>query len=84
MTQKITVKLTPGAKKNEIGDWEEDLFGDKTLKVYVTTIPENGKANKSMIDLLSKTWKIPKTSISIIRGATSRVKILEIPKETTF
>lgn len=75
---KIIVKLTPGAKKNEILGWEEDLLGERTLKVHVTAIPEKGKANKALIALLSKEWKIPKTSIRIIRGETSRVKILEI------
>ncbi len=84
MSKKITIKLTPGAKKNEIQGWEEDLFGDKTLKVSVTGIPEKGKANKALIDLLAKEWKIPKSSIKIVRGETSRVKILEVPETVTF
>ncbi len=78
MMETITVKLTPGAKKNEIQGWEEDLFGEKTLKVCVTAIPEKGKANAALIKLLSKEWKIPKSAISIIRGETSRVKVLEV------
>jgi len=77
-TQKITIRLTPNAKQNKILGWEEDLFGEKTLKVQVTAIPEKGKANKALITLLSKEWKIPKSAISIIRGETSRTKILEI------
>ena len=76
--QTITVKLTPGAKQNKVIGWEEDLFGDRTLKVQVTAIPEKGKANKALIALLSKHWKVPKSSITIIRGETSRIKILEI------
>ena len=76
--QTITVKLTPGAKQNKVIGWEEDLFGNRTLKVQVTTIPKKGKANKALIALLSKHWKVPKSSITIIRGETSRIKILEI------
>ncbi len=76
--QTITVKLTPGAKQNKVIGWEEDLFGDRTLKVQVTAIPEKGKANKALIALLSKHWKVPKSSITIIRGETNRIKILEI------
>ena len=76
--QTITVKLTPGAKQNKVMGWEEDLFGDRTLKVQVTAIPEKGKANKALIALLSKHWKIPKSAITIIRGETSRTKILEV------
>ena len=75
---RITVKLTPGAKKNAVIGWEEDLFGDKILKIQVTTVPEKGKANKAMIALLSKEWKVPKSAIKIVRGETSRVKILEV------
>lgn len=76
--QKITVRLTPNAKKNEIIGWEEDLLGEKTLKVQVTAIPEKGKGNAALIKLLSKKWKIPKSAITIIRGETNRTKILEI------
>ncbi|MGN7437781.1 MAG: DUF167 domain-containing protein [Alcanivorax sp.] len=76
--QTITVKLTPGAKQNKVIGWEENLLGDRTLKVQVTAIPEIGKANKALIALLSKHWKVPKSSITIIRGETSRIKILEI------
>ncbi len=77
--QTITVKLTPGARQNKVMGWEEDLFGERTLKVQVTAIPEKGKANKALIALLSKHWKIPKSAITIIRGETNRTKILEIP-----
>jgi len=77
-TQTITIKLTPGARQNAIIGWEEDLFGERTLKVQVTEIPEKGKANKALIKLLSKEWKIPKGAITIKRGETSRTKILEV------
>lgn len=76
--QTITVKLNPGARQNKVMGWEEDLFGEQTLKVQVTTIPEKGKANKAMIALLSKHWKIPKSAITILRGQTNRIKILEV------
>lgn len=78
MSRTITVKLTPGAKRNEIQGWEEDLFGARTLKICVTAIPEKGKANAALIKLLAKEWGIPKSAITIIRGETSRVKVLEI------
>ena len=78
LQQTITVKLTPGARQNAIIGWEDDLFGERTLKVQVTEIPEKGKANKALIKLLSKEWKIAKSAITIIRGETSRTKILEI------
>ncbi len=80
-TQSITVKLTPAARQNKVMGWDEDLFGERTLKVCVTAIPEKGKANKAMIALLSKYWKIPKSAITVTRGATNRVKVLTIDGE---
>ncbi|MCB1782460.1 MAG: DUF167 domain-containing protein [Alphaproteobacteria bacterium] len=74
----VTVKLTPGAKKNEILGWDMDLSGERILKVQVTAVPEKGKANKALIALLSKEWRIAKSAISIVRGETSRVKVLEV------
>ncbi|MCB1559420.1 MAG: DUF167 domain-containing protein [Alphaproteobacteria bacterium] len=50
------------------------------LKVSVTAVPEKGKANQSLIKLLSKHWKIPKSEIEIIKGETERHKILSVPK----
>ena len=77
-TTEITVRLTPCAKQNAITGWEEDLFGERTLKVQVTVVPEKGKANKALIALLSKGWRIPKRAITIKRGDKSRTKTLEI------
>ncbi len=71
--KKITVRLTPNAKANKVIGWD-----DNVLKVQVTAIPEKGKANKALIALLSKHWKIPKSAISITRGETARIKTLEI------
>lgn len=77
-THRIVVKLTPGASKNEVIGWETDLFGEKRLKACVTAIPEKGKANKALIQLLSKHYGIAKSCFTIIRGETSREKTIEI------
>ena len=77
-TTQITIRLTPCAKQNAILGWEDDLFGERTLKVHVTVVPETGKANNALIALLSKAWRIPKSAIAIKRGDKSRTKTLEI------
>jgi len=48
------------------------------LKVSVTAAPEKGKANAALIALLSKALGVPKSSIEIVRGETSRIKTLRI------
>lgn len=77
-TTQITVKLTPKAAKNEIRGWEEDLFGERILKATVTTPPDKGKANKALIALLAKHYRMPKSAFTILRGETSRLKVIEI------
>jgi uncharacterized protein (TIGR00251 family) len=74
----ITVKLTPKASKNAVQGWAEDADGQKILKCSVTTVPEKGKANKALIELLAKHYKVAKSNINIVRGDTDRLKTIEI------
>ena len=61
------IKISPNSKKNEINE------GDFT-KIKITAQPIDGKANKALIEFLSKNFKIPKTSIKILKGETSKEK----------
>ena len=63
-----TIKISPNAKKNEIIKTENEV------KIKITAQPIDGKANKCLIEFLSKTFKIPKTSIHLIKGETSKEK----------
>ena len=47
------------------------------VKVKIREIPENGKANKAIIDLFSKTFKINKKNIDIIKGLKSSNKTIQ-------
>jgi len=55
-----------------------ELDKDNIIKVRIKEIPENGKANKAVIALFSRTFKIPKSNIKIIKGEKSKNKTLEI------
>lgn len=46
--------------------------------VRLTAPPEKGKANEQLIDAISEFLKVPRRKISIVRGAASREKTLEI------
>lgn len=72
----FTIRVTPKAKRECIKVVEEG--SPRVYKVYVTAVPEDGKANKAVIALLSKELKVAKSRISIKQGATSRDKIVEI------
>ena len=66
----LHIKISPNAKKNEIIKTEEGI------KIKITALPIDGKANKAVIEFLSKTLKIPKTYIQIIKGETSKEKTI--------
>lgn len=77
----VSVRLTPKASANRIQGIARDADGTAVLKVQVTAIPEAGKANEALVKLLAKTWKLPKTSLSVVSGATSRRKVVRIAGE---
>jgi uncharacterized protein YggU (UPF0235/DUF167 family) len=68
----IALRVTPKASRNAITRDGDDL------RIYVTTVPENGKANTAVIKLLAKALGIPKSSLTLIRGETSRDKVFQI------
>ena len=64
------IKISPNSKKNEIIKTETDI------KIKITAQPIDGKANKCLVEYLSKHLKIPKTSILILKGETSKEKTI--------
>lgn len=66
----INIKISPNAKKNEI------INESEITKIKITAQPIDGKANKALIEFLSKNFKIPKTSIKILKGETSKEKTI--------
>ena len=75
---KISIKVIPNAKQNEVVDDSVDLLGARILKIKVNQPPEDGKANKAVIEVLAEYFKVRKSAVSIIYGETSRNKIIEI------
>jgi len=74
----LSIKLTPNGGRDAIDGIETDAEGNAFLKARVSAVPEDGKANKALIALLSKKLRVPKSSISFISGETARKKILRI------
>ena len=74
----LSVRLTPKARQTAIGDIALDANGAASLRIAVTAPPEDGKANAAMIALLAKSWKLLKSRIKLVSGATSRNKKIRI------
>ena len=75
---RITVKLSPKASRNAIRGWADGPDGLRWLKCSVTAVPERGKANEALIELLAEYAGMPKGAFTLIRGDTDRIKIIEI------
>ncbi|USN96264.1 MAG: DUF167 domain-containing protein [Candidatus Nomurabacteria bacterium] len=73
---KITVTVKPGSKKGPLV--QPDLLGG--YLVYVREPAIEGKANRAVAEMLAKFFDIPKTKVILVRGATSKIKVFEIPE----
>jgi uncharacterized protein len=69
----FTVKVHPRAKKNaitgEVGD---------ALKLALTSPPVDGKANAACIEFFAKLLNLPRSSVTIAAGQTSRNKVIRV------
>lgn len=70
---KIFVKAKPRAKKEKVEKIDNTHF-----LIYTKAIPEKGKANEAIINLLANYFNISKSRIKIIFGQSSKQKIIEI------
>lgn len=78
---RISVRLNPGAGRTGIDGLAERAGGHIALKARVTAAPEKGKANDALLKLLSKTWGIPKSRMTVVAGRTDRNKIIHVDGE---
>jgi uncharacterized protein (TIGR00251 family) len=69
----FAVKVHPRAKKNAI----TGELGD-ALKVSLTTPPVEGRANEACIEFFAKLLKVPRSSVTIASGQTSRNKVIRV------
>ncbi len=69
----FAVKVHPRAKKNaitgEVGD---------ALKIALTAPPVDGKANRACVEFFAKLLKVPRSSVTIASGQTSRNKVIRV------
>lgn len=66
----LEVKVKPNSSKQELIS-----LGEGKYELYIKSPPENNKANLELIKVMSKHFK---KEIKILRGKTSRSKIIEV------
>lgn len=69
----FAVRVHPRAKKDGISG----TMGD-ALKLSLTSPPVDGRANQACIEFFAKLFKVPRTSVTIAAGETSRNKVIRI------
>ncbi|WP_459253765.1 DUF167 domain-containing protein [Paracoccus zhouxuedongae] len=69
----FALRVTPNAARDAIA-----RDGDGTIRIGVTATPEGGKANAAVTDLLARTLGVPKSRLSLLRGATGRDKVFRL------
>jgi uncharacterized protein len=69
----FAVKVHPRAKRNAIAGEVGDA-----LKVALTSPPVEGKANEACIGFLAEVLKVPRSSVTIAAGQTSRNKVIRV------
>lgn len=79
---RVFLRVSPKASRDAVMGVMEGPGGRLTLKVAVTAVPEDGKANAAVIALLAKLWRVPKGSVAVAAGGADRSKILFISGDT--
>ena len=69
----ISVRVHPNAVRNEITGITDGIY-----QVRVSAPPVKGKANKELVAFLSRLLKVSKSQVTIIKGHTTRNKIISI------
>ena len=69
----LTLHLQPGAKKTEFAGRHGDA-----LKIRLAAPPVDGKANEALVKFIAATLHLPKSSVMLKSGQTSRRKVLEV------
>jgi uncharacterized protein (TIGR00251 family) len=69
----FSVKVHPHARKNAI----TGELGS-ALKVSLTSLPIDGKANEACIEFFAKLLKVPRSSVTIASGQSNRRKVIRV------
>lgn len=70
---RLAVRVQPRASRDEVCGWE-----DQVLKVRVTAPATEGAANEACLRVLADWLGVPKSHLTILRGARSRHKLIAV------
>jgi len=74
----LVVRLTPKGGRDAIDGIETMSDGRTVLKVRVQAAPSEGQANATLLKLVARVVGVPPRHVSLVAGATARIKRLKI------
>ena len=74
----LSVRLTPKGGRDAIDGAETRADGHPVLKVRVRAAPTGGEANDALVALLAKSLGVARSDVSLVAGATARIKRVTI------
>jgi uncharacterized protein (TIGR00251 family) len=74
----VALRVTPRSGRDDIDGIETLADGRSVVKVRVRAIADGGEANRAVTELLAKALGVPKARVTILSGATSRLKQVAI------
>lgn len=72
-TTRLRLRVAPGAPRPAVVGRHGDAW-----KVRVAAAPERGRANAAVLALVADTLQLPRDAVSLVSGAASRDKIVEL------
>ena len=73
----LAVRLTPRASRNGIDGVKTGPDGPY-VQARVRAVPEDGRANAALAELVADQIRVPKSTVTVVSGTTSRLKSLHI------
>ena len=75
---RLRLRVTPNASLDRIGGPETLADGTTVLRLRVCAVPEGGKANAAVLQLLAKALGLPKSAVTLVAGETARLKTVHL------
>ncbi len=76
----LSIKVTPGARRNELMGWEENYPGiGRVLRLRIAAPASENRANRAVESFLAQLLRVPKSTVHVIRGAANSIKLVQIP-----
>jgi uncharacterized protein len=74
----VTVRLTPKGGRDALDGIEVLADGRAVVRARVRAVPADGAANAALVKLLAQALDVPPRDVSVVAGATARIKRIKI------